>query len=514
MKKRKKVIVGFVVLYLAFVSLFTYLWLMKNLPWMDLPTIVFQMKVPLEGTEMGSFLGIILLDTVAALAAAGVATGLFYVLWKRSEKKRLAKMETASIEATEEQKKPNADKWYVGSAVVLFLICFGILIIHMDLFKYVYFQVVKTKIYEERYVDPEQVAIAFPEKKRNLIYLYLESMELSFTDKAHGGIAADNYLPGLTELSLTETDFAYGNDTKLNGITSTTATTWTIASLVAQTSGIPLSIPIGRNAMGKGYTTFLPGAYSLGNILEKEGYKQMMVMGSDGHFSGMDVYLTSHGGYEILDYYAARDQKRLPSNDYYVWWGYEDLYLFQFAKEELVKLAEGDQPFALTLMTMDTHRTGGYECKLCKHTFGNQYSDVIACSDQQVMEFIGWLKEQDFYENTTVVIVGDHPTMDGDYVQKLPGYKDKYQRRQYLAILNGAVSYTLEKTRKMTPMDLFPTTLAALGATIPGDRLGLGTNLYSETPTLLEEMGLEKLNKELSKNSVFYDHKLLYGEEK
>ena len=102
--------------------------------------------------------------------------------------------------------------------------------------------------------------------------------------------------------------------------------------------------------------------------------------------------------------------------------------------------------------------------------------------------------------------------MDGNYIQKLPGYSEEYQRRQYLAILNSAQEYTLEKTRKMTPMDLFPTTLAALGVEIPGDRLGLGTNLYSGTPTLLEELGLETLNKEFEKTSDFYNKRLLYGE--
>lgn len=500
MKHCKKYIAGFLLLYLAFVCLFTFFWLLKNLPWMDLPTVVFQMKVPLEGTEMGSFLGIIFLDTVCALLAAAAVTVIFLLVRNRIFAKK----------GFENRRK--AGKVFLLSSVFLFVTGLGILIIHMDVFGYLYCQVVKTRIYEERYVDPREVDLQFPEKKRNLIYIYLESMEISFTNKEHGGIAAENYYPGLTELSLKETDFAHGNENRLNGITNTAATTWTTASLVAQTAGIPLSIPIGRNAMGKGYTTFLPGAYGLGNILEKAGYRQMMIMGSDRHFSGLDVYLESHGGYEILDYYEAIDQHRLPSDDYYVWWGYEDRYVFQFAKEELEKLAAGEEPFALTLMTMDTHRTGGYFCSLCEHRYDNPYSDVIACSDRQVMEFIQWIQEQDFYENTTVILAGDHPTMDGNYVQNLPGYKETYQRQQYLAVLNSAVEYTLSQTREITPMDMFPTTLAALGVTIPGDRLGLGTNLYSETPTLLEEMGLEKLNRELSKNSAYYNHKLLYGE--
>jgi len=51
---------------------------------------------------------------------------------------------------------------------------------------------------------------------------------------------------------------------------------------------------------------------------------------------------------------------------------------------------------------------------------------------------------------------------------------------------------------------MFPTTLAALGVTIEGDRLGIGTNLFSDTKTLTEIYGYDKLEEELNKNSDFY----------
>jgi len=56
-------------------------------------------------------------------------------------------------------------------------------------------------------------------------------------------------------------------------------------------------------------------------------------------------------------------------------------------------------------------------------------------------------------------------------------------------------------------MDLFPTMLSAMGYRIEGDRLGLGTDLFSATPTLAEEMGYEKLNDEVQKYSQYFiDH--------
>ena len=58
-------------------------------------------------------------------------------------------------------------------------------------------------------------------------------------------------------------------------------------------------------------------------------------------------------------------------------------------------------------------------------------------------------------------------------------------------------------------MDLYPTTLGALGAKIEGNRLALGTNLFSDEKTLIEKYGLTYVNDELSKNSRFYDNNIL-----
>ena len=54
-------------------------------------------------------------------------------------------------------------------------------------------------------------------------------------------------------------------------------------------------------------------------------------------------------------------------------------------------------------------------------------------------------------------------------------------------------------------MDMYPTILAAMGAKIDGERLGLGTNLFSDKQTLMEEIGFEALNKEVQKTSDFYN---------
>ncbi len=51
---------------------------------------------------------------------------------------------------------------------------------------------------------------------------------------------------------------------------------------------------------------------------------------------------------------------------------------------------------------------------------------------------------------------------------------------------------------------MFPTVLAAMGFEIDGNRLGLGTNLFSDRPTLIEEMRYESFDHELSMYSAYY----------
>ncbi len=56
---------------------------------------------------------------------------------------------------------------------------------------------------------------------------------------------------------------------------------------------------------------------------------------------------------------------------------------------------------------------------------------------------------------------------------------------------------------------MYPTMLAAMGATIEGDRLGLGTNLFSNKKTLMEEIGFKALKDEVEKTSDFYNNEII-----
>ncbi|SHJ49263.1 sulfatase-like hydrolase/transferase [Pseudobutyrivibrio xylanivorans] len=358
----------------------------------------------------------------------------------------------------------------------------------------------KSDFIGKEYVDPSTVSIKFPETKRNLIYIYLESMEVSFSDVSNGGAFSDNYIPNLTELAKKYEDFS-GNDDSLEGGVSLPGTNWTTAALFAETSGLPLDLPVHEGSITNP-EQFFPTITTMGDILEKEGYKNVVEMGSSAGFGGLSAYYKGHGNYDIHDYDYAIANGLIPE-DYYVAWGYEDEKLFEFAKSEITDLAKSGQPFNYTMFTMDTHATDGYACRLCGNEFGdNQYANVLTCSDRQVTAFVDWIQQQDFYNNTTIVISGDHPTMAAQFASNIP---EDYQRKTYTCIIN-AIPVSEDNTHKeFSTLDLFPTILAALGAEMSSDRLGCGTNLYSPKQTIIEEFGKEYCITEFSKNSSFVE---------
>lgn len=349
---------------------------------------------------------------------------------------------------------------------------------------------------EDNYKDPRKVKLLFPKQKRNLIHIYLESMETSFLSKDLGGYQDENLIPELTEL-LNEGDSFSHNDV-YGGPKQTYGSSWSIASMVNMMAGIPLKIAeYGTNG------SFLPGIITLGDILEAEDYEQTIMFGSDIDFGGLSTYFKDHGNYNQFDLKHAKAIGLIPE-DYYEWWGFEDEKLYEYAKEEIIRLANTGKPFNFTMETADTHFPDGFLSPNAPTLYDKQYANVIAFASKQAYDFINWLKEQHFYENTTVVITGDHLSMDEAF---FADWDPNYERNVYNVILNsGTTTENTDrfKNRQYSLLDFYPTILASIGVEIKGDRLGLGTNLYSDKPTLIERDGLYKFNDELSLNSKFY----------
>jgi len=383
------------------------------------------------------------------------------------------------------------------------------LIVHaafnVGLVGYVWDQLHLSGLYETQYKDPNKVEITFPEEKRNLIYIYLESMETSFLSTADGGAMAVDLIPELHQLAKDNLNFSH--NTNIGGMVEVPGATWTAGAMVAHSAGVPMVAPSDLEDTFNGYGkdgVFLPGLTTLYNILHDEGYYQALMVGSDANFGGRKTYFETHGVDKVYDLYTARVDGIIPGN-YFVWWGMQDLHLYEYAKQELTEMAAMDQPFAFTMLTVDTHHVGGYKCSLCGSDYAENYDNVYACASKQILSFIQWIQAQDFYENTTIIITGDHFSMDSGYFKRVAG--EGYVRHGYNCFINAAAEPAgSTENRVFTPLDMFPTTLAAMGCQIDEDQLGLGVNLFSGKPTLAEQMGYEAFCEELKQRSEYYEN--------
>ena len=457
--------------------------------------------LPMEGADTG-FIGEAVLDNAWKIAYFLLPTCFFVII----DLVVLRKI-NGSFEITlgKRIKQISYRKlFHAGTLISVIALLLAILLSFEHSYNVIHFFKTKNErstIYEEYYVDPNSVNITAGENAKNVIYIYVESLETTYASESVGGNQpVNNYIPNLTEIA--RENISFSNTDKLGGFQAFNPTSYTFGALIGSTFGFPLS----AESIGIDYSNskILPEAVNFGDVLEKNGYNQEFLCGSDASFAGRDNLFKSHGNYKIFDYFTAIEKGYIDEN-YKVWWGFEDAKLFEIAKDEITALAAEEKPFNFTMLTVDTHHIDGYVCQLCEDTYPEQVANVIACTDRQMNEFINWIKEQDFYEDTLVVIVGDHPRMDSSLVNHVA-----YENRMVYNCFINSDKYPAGATvnRKFSIIDMFPTVLSAMGFEIEGDRLGLGTDMFSGKPTILETMGSQKFSDEISKQSDYYEKHL------
>lgn len=499
------VLVHLLMLALLFTTL-TYSWGLSRFGNVGLEEIVFHLNVPLEGAS-ASIVGDYLITVARETALAFL---LFEALvFFPSKKKYQVRRRDGRLLA---QVLPL--RVSVGCAMACMGMWLLVLLVGANssfgVSDYLISQIRQSELIENEYVDPRTVAITFPEKKRNLITVFVESAETSSQDKANGGFFDQNYIPEMTRIARENVSFSQSG--LIEGAAVAPACGWTMSGLTAQTAGLPLKLYVEKagweNTMDR-FAAFMPGATALGDILKEAGYRNMFMCGSDLTFGGRRSYFTQHGDYEAYDYLRAREEGVVSG---FIGWGIEDRTLYEWAKVVLTEASASGQPFNFSMLTVDTHAPEGYTCELCGNEFENGFANVLACSSRQLDDFLAWCAQQPFYENTTIAVLGDHASMTVGFYEAEPAdaHGGNRRRKVYNAFVNSAAQPVKEENRLFTTLDFFPTTLAAMGVKIEGDRLALGTNLFSDRETLSEQYGYDALFEELSRKSRFYNQEIMY----
>ena len=504
---KSKFIIGSLFFLLAVSIIIVAEWVIENFGIISIEQYLFHLMVPLKGSNNSVFHDAI----VACVPIILIIVMIISVIGVFSMKYPKRVLVNIMVGSKKIKIKLLSFNWLKKNYLIVSIITLVIVCIYysnqLGVSAYIYNKSQSTTLYEDYFVDPKNVQLAFPEEKKNVIFIQLESMESTYTSYEYGGAFEVDLIPELRELALNVENTHFSNTELLGGMKSAHNTEWTIAGMVSQTAGLPLqnsAILDGNNYGDKEY--FLPNAISLGDLLEAEGYSNYLMVGSDSDFAGRRNYFEQHGNYQIYDYYTALEESVIPE-DYYVWWGYEDKVLFEYAKEKILDAAENG-PFNFHLLTVDTHFSDGYLDENAPIIYDQQFFNVLSYSSSMIYEFVSWIQEQEFYENTVIVLTSDHLTMDAAFISQID---DNYERTIYNVIINSEVMTVNTTNRIFTSFDMFPTILASIGVQIEGERLGFGTNLYSSKETIPEEIGMEEFNSELAKYSSFYNKHFLLG---
>lgn len=330
-------------------------------------------------------------------------------------------------------------------------------------------------------------------KKKNLILIYVESLESDFSN-----VNNMNYIPHLTSL---EGQF-------VSKLKQAPGTNWSMAGMLSSQCAIPYSIASWNSSIRpkdnvqNSYS--LPSIICLGDILNQYGYKQVFLVGCPASFDGMyDFYNTHH-----YDSIIGIEQLKLSKNHghNYTSWneGLSDDDLFQEAYTLIKKMSSEKGQYNLTLITMDSHGPDGFPSPQCsKKNDKPSLYDVYSCVDKSVTNFINRLKSEQMLKDTVVVIMGDHLLMIDGEIRRNMGLDNK---NVFFKIVGDNLP---EKYRNyMTHFDVLPTILNLLGYRKVGKTdLGFGKSIYNEESEEMYENHIKKVTDEYIINFISALHK-------
>lgn len=319
-----------------------------------------------------------------------------------------------------------------------------------------------------------------------MIFIYLESLETTFADKEHGGNQEANLIPEITRL--VQENISFGkNKNHIGGGLDANGSNSTFTSLHTRTLGIPHLVNYQKTPVLRHYK-------SLYKILNDNGYKQIFFQGNPGLYNQFRNFVKDQTIEEIYGPDDLIQRLNLDVNVLIRNQGYktvQDKDAFKFATQILDTISE---PFSLTFFTIDTHAPHGLydpDCIKCsdEKNEDERLKATALCVSRELDKFLNSLKEKEFYENTTIVILGDHLFMGTRLVKDFPN------RKWVNVFINSPKNPINEDNRRFSDVDIFPTILSSMNFDIEGNKLGFGTDLFSDKKTLVEMLGLDSLNR-------------------
>ena len=289
-------------------------------------------------------------------------------------------------------------------------------------------------------------------RPKNLILIYAESLERLYFDEA--------VFPGLMKNlnPLRSKALEFTNTQQVDG------TGWTMAGIVASQCSLPFNIQyydgqeahVGLAAIEEPFKNEI----CLGDILDAYGYETVFMGGAPLFFAGKGSFLSANGFDQALGF----DELKKEVPDYYLYrngWGFYDDTLVGLAEKKIDTLTANEDPFLLSVLTVDTHQPSGHIPKDCEpYSEDNAILHAVHCNDRILGDFIGGLLQRDDLDDTLIVLFSDHLALRNTAWDR---FKAKGDERRLSWMVWGKDIPASTNAAAATHFDVTPTLLEMMG---------------------------------------------------
>ncbi len=225
--------------------------------------------------------------------------------------------------------------------------------------------------------------------------------------------------------------------------------------------------------------------YATPEIIDENGYHSAVFHGNNKSFWNRDIMYDTMGYDEFIseEYYSITENNQIN-------YGLKDKPFF---KQSMEYMKEMPQPFYARFITLTNHHPYKFdEEDQAVPTFQtndpivDQYPVTVNYTDQAIKEFIDQLKKENLYENSIIIIYGDHYGISERHNKAMaqvlgvdeisPFDNVQLQRVPLIIHIPGMDGETI--SRVSGQIDLKPTILNLLG--IEDQGIHFGTDLFSE----------------------------------
>lgn len=328
-----------------------------------------------------------------------------------------------------------------------------------------------------------------PETRKNMIIVYLESLEQTYEQL------------GQTEKQFSKVKPFMADALVADNVMQTTGSTFTIAGIVSTQCGVPLlarGLNNGiyhRDNTGIEVKSFYRDIDCLGDHLSDGGYTLSYMNGADARKYSKRSFLLQHGYTRIFDEFSVSKDEREGRDNL---WGLNDEVLYENLRKEVDFLVGDAKPFVLSYLTIATHGPDAYLDTNCAQPPEDQSKipAAIECSFEALLSFYDYVEQKDLMKDTIFVVMSDHLAQNNSVGEALYGNEN----RRNLFFVKG-VPTPLNISKLASPLDIYPTLLELLGYQVKNHQANMGISILSDQQSMIQKYdGAKEMNRRFYAN--------------